>query len=136
MAEMGLNTFLNRYTGKREEFEIDTEEAVHDIFQNLEIFRDYLKSEAEEKILLNVEYGSCFERGMKHHMMIINYLDLWKLEENDEAWKSYCEILNKRLLGVHEKFADQFLADVFFYNIWTVLLIEGYEDEWLEDYLK
>lgn len=133
---MGLNTFLNRYTGKHEEFEIDTEEAIHDIFQNLDIFRDYLRSNSDEKILLNVEYGSCFERGMKHHMMIINYLDLWKLEENDEAWKSYCEILNKRLLGVHEKFADQFLADVFFYNIWTVLLIEGYEDEWLEDYLK
>lgn len=133
---MGTNTFLNRYTGKREEFEIDTEEAIHDIFQNLEIFREYLRSESEEKILLNVEYGSCFERGIKHHMMIINFLELWHLEENDAAWKSYVETLNKHLIGVHEKFINQFLADVFFFNIWTVVLIEGYEDEWLEDYLK
>lgn len=133
---MGANVFLNRHTKLREEFEIDTDEAIHDIFQNLEIFRDYLKSETDEKILLNVEYGSCFERGMKHHMMMINYLDLWNLEENDEAWIKYCEILNTRLIGVHEKFVDQFFADVYFYNMWTVLLIEGYADEWLEDYLK
>lgn len=133
---MGTNVFLNRQTGKREEFSIDTEDAIHDIFQNLEIFRDYLRSGSDERKIFDGEYGSSFERGIKHHMMILNYVEMWNIEDDPEAWKKYVDIVKTRLLNVHEKFADQFLADVFFYNVWTALSIEKYADEWLEDYLK
>lgn len=133
---MGTNVFLNRITKKREEFSIDTEDAIHDIFQNLEIFRDYLRSDSSERKVFDGEYGSSFERGMKHHMMILNYVEMWNIEDDPAAWKKYCDILETRLLNVHEKFADQFLADVFFYNVWTAISIEKYTDEWLEDYLE
>lgn len=133
---MGTNVFLNRITKKREEFSIDTEDAIHDIFQNLEIFRDYLRSDSSERKVFDGDYGSSFERGIKHHMMILNYLEMWHIEDDDTAWKKYCEILETRLLSVHEKFVDQFLADVFFYNVSTAISIEKYTDEWLEDYLE
>lgn len=133
---MGTNLFLNRHTKLREEFSIDTEDAIHDIFQNLEIFRDYLRSGSEERKVFDGEFGSSFERGIKLHMMILNYLDLWHLEEDEDAWKTYKNTLEVRLLNVHEKFADQFLADVWFYNKWIALSIEKYTAEWLEDYLE
>ena len=73
---MGTNVFLNRITKKREEFSIDTEDAIHDIFQNLEIIRDYLRSDSSERKVFDGDYGSSFERGIKHHMMILNYLEM------------------------------------------------------------
>ncbi|MBA1220006.1 hypothetical protein G7017_03695 [Pseudomonas fulva] len=133
---MGTNVFLNCHTKLREEFSIDTADAIHDIFQNLEIFRDYLRSGSEERKVFDGEFGSSFERGIKLHMMILNHLDLWHLEEDEEAWKTYKNTLEVRLLNVHEKFADQFLADVWFYNKWIALSIEKYTAEWLEDYLE
>jgi len=124
--DMGTNVFLNRHTKQRETFSIDTEEVVHDIFQNLEALKEYLESDCDEQILIDQDYGSSYMNGIKHHMMLIDYLDCWNIDEPD-VWKRYCELLEKHLCNVHPKFIDQFLADVYFQKCEHLKLIELYK---------